>query len=354
MNLQNLGFSPFFQAQQAALLKPDLSIARVSSVNKNSFLVRNETCEVFAELVGSLAFNIESPMDMPTVGDWVTVQYHNNDSFAVIHGVFPRQSVLRRKTPFKKVDFQLIAANIDAALIIQAIDFDFNLRRLERYLVMVEEGRIEPVLLLTKSDLVSPEVIQQRIDEVQQAHIHCPVHPLSNLTGSGLEQIRQLLQPSKTYCLLGSSGVGKSTLINNLMGRDQFETNTVRDKDGKGRHTTTRRQLIVLDEGAMLIDTPGMRELANIGAEDGIDEVFADLQELAQGCRFTDCTHTREKGCALLEAVENGEVSEERYRNYLKLLNESNVYEMSYQERRQKEKQFGRKVKTAMKYYKKK
>jgi ribosome biogenesis GTPase len=261
--------------------------------------------------------------------------------------------VLRRKTPFKKVDYQLIAANIDAAIIIQACDFDFNLRRLERYLVMVEDGKIEPIVLLTKSDLVSPEVVQQRIDEVQQAHIHCPVYPLSNLTGSGLAQVRQLLQPAKTYCLLGSSGVGKSTLINNLIGRDRFETNEVRDKDGKGRHTTTRRQLIILDDGALLIDTPGMRELANIGAEEGIDEVFADLQELAQHCRFSDCTHTREKGCALLAAIEKGQVSEERYHSYLKLLGESNFYEMSYQERRQKEKAFGKRVKAVMKHYKK-
>jgi ribosome biogenesis GTPase len=261
--------------------------------------------------------------------------------------------VLRRKTPFKKVDYQLIAANIDAAIIIQACDFDFNLRRLERYLVMVEDGKIEPIVLLTKSDLVSPEVVQQRIDEVQQAHIHCPVYPLSNLTGSGLAQVRQLLQPAKTYCLLGSSGVGKSTLINNLIGRDRFETNEVRDKDGKGRHTTTRRQLIILDDGALLIDTPGMRELANIGAEEGIDEVFADLQELAQQCRFSDCTHTREKGCALLAAIEKGEVSEERYHSYLKLLGESSFYEMSYQERRQKEKAFGKRVKAVMKHYKK-
>ncbi|NMC14704.1 MAG: ribosome small subunit-dependent GTPase A [Chloroflexi bacterium] len=354
MNLSHLGFSSWFQAQSPEPPNPECRIARVSAVNKNSYLLRNETCEVFAELSGSLEYFANSSLDIPTVGDWVFAQYHNDDTFAVIHGLLPRKSMLRRKTPFKKVDFQLIAANIDTALIIQACDFDFNLRRLERYLVMVNEGGIEPLLLLTKSDLVSPETVRQRIGEVNEANLHSRVIPVSNLTGEGLGQVRQLLQPAKTYCLLGSSGVGKSTLINNLVGCDQFETNLVREKDGKGRHTTTRRQLIILDEGAILIDTPGIRELANIGAEQGIGEVFADLQELSQKCRFSDCTHTRENGCALLEAVSRGEVSEERYHSYLKLLKESEVYEMSYLERRQKDREFGKRVKQVMKHYKKK
>lgn len=354
MNLSDLGFSSWFQEQSGAPPSPECRIARVSAVNKNSYLLRNETCEVFAELTGSLEYLADSTLDIPTVGDWVFAQYHNGETFAIIHGLLSRKTMLRRKTPFKKVDYQLIAANIDTALILQACDFDFNLRRLERYLVMVKEGGIEPLLLLTKSDLVSPKTVQQHIDAVNRVNPHCRVIPVSNLTGDGLGQVRQLLQPAQTYCLLGSSGVGKSTLINNLVGHSQFETNIVREKDGKGRHTTTRRQLIVLDEGAMLIDTPGIRELANIGAEQGIGEVFADLQELAQKCRFSDCSHTREKGCALLEAVSSGEVSEERYRSYLKLLKESEAYELSYLERRQKDKEFGKRVKQVMKHYKKK
>jgi len=293
-------------------------------------------------------------MDYPCVGDWAFVQYHNSDTFAIIHGLFPRKSFLRRKTPGKKIDYQAIAANIDVALIVQSCDFNFNLRRLERYLVMINEGQIEPILLLTKSDLVSPENLEQMILEVRQSNIHCRVIALSNITGSGLDQVRQLLETGRTYCLLGSSGVGKTTLLNHLVGRDLFETNTVRAKDGKGRHTTARRQLTVLDQGAMLIDTPGMRELGNIGVSTAIDETFTDIQELSKNCRFTDCTHTTETGCSLLMAIENGELSEERYRSYLKLLKESEYHQMSYVEKRKKDRKFGQFIKSAMKQYKKK
>src|SRR3989304_8512137 len=169
----------------------------------------------------------------------------------------------------------MIAVKINSALIGQACDFDFNLRRLERYLVMVNEGQVEPVLLLTKSDLVSAEKLEQRISEVRQANIKRRFKPLSNVTGFGLDQVRQLLEPGKTYCLVGSSGVGKTTLLNHIIGRDLFETNTVRASDGKGKHTTAQGQLIVLDQGAMLIDTPGMRELGNIGVSSGLEESFA-------------------------------------------------------------------------------
>jgi ribosome biogenesis GTPase len=293
-------------------------------------------------------------MDYPCVGDWALVQYHNSDTFAILHGLFPRKSFLRRKTPGKKIDYQAIAANIDVALIVQSCDFNFNLRRLERYLVMINEGQIEPILLLTKSDLVSPEDLEQRILEVRQSNLHCRVIALSNITGSGLDQVRQLLEAGKTYCLLGSSGVGKTTLLNHLVGRDLFETNTVRAKDGKGRHTTARRQLTVLDQGAMLIDTPGMRELGNIGVSTAIDETFTDIQELSKSCRFTDCTHTTETGCSLLMAIENGELSEERYRSYLKLLKESEYHQMSYVEKRKKDRKFGQFIKSAMKQHKKK
>jgi ribosome biogenesis GTPase len=354
MELQEIGFNQWFQEKQQELQIPHCSVARVTAVNRESYLVRNEKIEVQAEVTGNLLFAAESGMDLPVVGDWVFVQYYNEYTLAIIHGLIPRKSILRRKTPGKKIEHQVIASNIDVAFIVQSCERNFNLRRLERYLVMVNEGYIKPMLLLTKSDLVSAEELEREISEVRQANIHCGIVALSSRTGSGLDQIRQVLETGKTYCLLGSSGVGKTTLLNHLIGRNLFETNAVRDYDGKGRHTTARRQLIILDQGAMLIDTPGMRELGNIGANSGIEESFSDIWELSKRCRFSNCTHTTEIGCSLLEALENRELSKERYQSYLSLLKESEYYQMSYVEKREKDRKFGQFIKSAMKQNKRK
>jgi ribosome biogenesis GTPase len=246
----------------------------------------------------------------------------------------------------------LIAANIDEAFIIQSMDENFNLRRLERYLVMINESNIRPIVLLSKSDLLTSEEVVSRIGEIQKIMPRLYVQPFSNENDSGLKNVKDLLNPGLTYCLLGSSGVGKTTLLNNLIGESIFKTITVREKDSKGRHATAYRQLIKLDCGAMVVDTPGMRELGNFSVETGIDETFTEITELSEKCQFNDCTHVNEKGCAVLNAVEADQLSEKRYQNYIRINKESIFNEMSYLEKRQKDKQFGKFCKTVMKHKK--
>jgi ribosome biogenesis GTPase len=262
--------------------------------------------------------------------------------------VLPRKSFLRRKVPGKDVDFQMIAANIDVAFVIQACHFDFNVRRLERYLVMVREGQVEPVLLLTKTDLVDAGELDALIGEIRAAGIESEIVTLSSVTGAGLDRVRELLIPGKTYCLLGSSGVGKTTLINRLSGDSGLQTGDV-SHTGEGRHTTTRRQLVVLEGGALLIDMPGMRELGMLGVSEGLDDTFADVGELARNCRFTDCGHSAEPGCAVRAAIERHDLSEQRLRDYLKLKKESAFHDLSYVERRKKDRDFGRMVRSMLK-----
>jgi ribosome biogenesis GTPase len=243
----------------------------------------------------------------------------------------------------------LIAANIDFAFIIQSLDYNFNLRRLERYLVMINEANITPVILLSKSDLLSEDEIKQKIKSVKEISEHTTILAFSNESGSNIDSIKNLLQLGKTYCLLGSSGVGKTTLLNRILGDARFETQSVSKKENKGRHTTTSRELIILENGAMLIDTPGMRELGNIAVDVGLDETFSDIVDLAMSCKFTNCSHTNEKGCAILAAIEEGGLSEKRYQNYLKMKNEAAFNDMSYHEKREKDKSFGKMVKSVMK-----
>ena len=324
-------------------------IARVTAVHRDSCTIHDGHTEAGAELLGKLVFNAESPLDYPAVGDWVLANFYNGDTFSVIHDILPRKSLLKRKTSGRKVDFQVIAANIDVAFIVQSVDDNFNLRRLERYLVMVNEGGIRPVVLLSKCDLISSEAARERVGRIRDIMPQLHVQPFSSKDSAGMEEVEGLLQPAKTYCLLGSSGVGKTTLLNRLVGEDVFKTEAVREKDGKGRHVTTRRQLIRLAGGALVIDTPGMRELGNFSVEAGLDETFADIGELASSCRFSDCTHRSEEGCAVLSAVSDDRLSEDRYHNYMRMSRETAYNDMSYLEKRRKDKNFGKFVKTVMK-----
>jgi ribosome biogenesis GTPase len=353
MKLSDLGFDRWFEEKRDTLGRPDCVVARVTRVDRDRYLVRNEHDEIQAEPTGRLLFSADSSQDLPCVGDWVLVQYHNDGSLAIIHEVFPRRTFLRRKSAGANVEYQMIASNIDVAFIVQSCDLNFNLRRMERYLVMVNEGHVEPVILLSKSDLVSAEELEQRMSEIRQARIDARIIAFSNKTEIGLEIVRQALQKAKTYCLLGSSGVGKTTLLNHLLGREVFETKEVREKDSRGRHATARRQLTVIDSGALLVDTPGMRELGMMAVGATIEESFSDIHELSRQCRFGDCTHTVEQGCAILLAVQSGALGQDRYQSFRKLFKEAEFHEMSYAERRKKDRQFGRMVKTAMEQMKK-
>ena len=351
-SIEKLGFDKWFQNKVDPASLDRFEIARVMAVHKDSYTINNGENDVFAELVGKMTYSAVSPIDYPTVGDWVFVHFYDDDTFSIIHEIFPRKSLLKRKTSGKNIDFQLIAANIDVAFIVQSLDKNFNLRRLERYLVMVNESNIQPIVLLSKSDLLNFEDISNRIREIHRIMPRLHVQSFSNENESGLKNVKNLLNPGLTYCLLGSSGVGKTTLLNNLIGESIFKTKTIREKDSKGRHATTYRQLIKLDCEAMMVDTPGMRELGNFSVETGIDETFTEITELSDKCQFNDCTHVNEKGCAVLKAVEDSQLSEKRYQNYIKMNKESIYNEMSYLEKRQKDKQFGKFCKTVMKHKK--
>jgi len=352
--LEKLGYDEWFELKSKEYIKDNFSVARIVEVNKNNYKVSNGQHDIFAELSGKFLFNIENSIDYPTVGDWVAVQFFDDDSLAIIHHILPRKSLLKRKDPGKAVEFQLIAANIDYAFIMQSVDSNFNMNRLERYFVMINESKIQPIVVLSKTDLISEDELSEISEKINRFNNKYLFLPISNVTDDGIKTLQKELQSNKTYCLLGSSGVGKTTLLNKLLGEQRFDVNKVREKDSKGRHTTVRRQLIRLESGSIFIDTPGMRELGNFAIDNGLDETFDEIVSFSSQCRFKDCTHIHEKGCAVKEAVEQGTIDEDRYNNFLTIQKESAYYEMSYLEKRNKDKSFGKMIKNYKKLIRKK
>jgi ribosome biogenesis GTPase len=346
--IESLGYDEWFRDAGSGHLRDGFSPARIVEVNRGNFRADDGEHEMVAELSGKFLFAAEGAVDFPTVGDWVVIQAFDGDSSAIIHAVLPRKSVLKRKEPGRKVDFQLIAANIDYGLIVQSANA-YNPNGMDRYLVMLNESGIQPIAVFNKTDLLAGHELAELEGRAPKTGVRYAF--VSTVAGRGMEALSGVLEPGKTYCLLGPSGVGKTSLLNRLLGEDRLKVNDVREKDGRGRHTTVRRQLVVLESGSMFIDTPGMRELGNFNVAEGIEKTFEEIAVYGAQCRYRDCTHVHEQGCAVIEAVGQGKIDAERYRNYLKLKKESDFYEMSYLEKRKKDKAFGKMVKNYKRLY---
>jgi ribosome biogenesis GTPase len=316
VNLQSLGWdetlAEAFQPYELDGLVP----ARAAVEHRIDYVVYTELGELRAETTGKLRHEGEHP----AVGDWLAVAARPDEGRATIHAVLPRKSAFIRKSPFNETKPQVLAANVDVVFIVAGLDNDFNIRRIERYLTLGWESGAQPVVLLTKADLCDD--VDARVAEVEAVAFGVPVHAVSAPRGDGVETVRSYVPPGRTAALLGSSGVGKSTLVNALVGHEVLATQPVREGDSEGRHTTTHRELVLLPEGGLVLDTPGMRELQLWDAEEGIAASFDDVEALTAQCRFTDCSHGEEPGCAVREAIKDGTLDKERFESWQKLQRE--------------------------------
>ena len=321
--------------------KPDVSPGRVLIEFNYIYRVFTEPGEVDAVLAGRVKHRASSRSELPAVGDWVVVRKRPEEDRGTIVAVLPRRSRFSRRMAGQVTDEQVVAANADVVFIVMGLDHDFSVRRLERYLLMARESGAIPVVLLTKPDL--SDEVAARVSDVEAAAGGAPVHILNPKQNEGLEHVAQYLTAARTGALLGSSGVGKSTIINRLVGSDVQRTRDVRESDSKGRHTTRNRELVRLPGGGLIIDTPGMRELQLWDANDAVSETFDDIEALASECHFTDCRHRDEPRCAVKAAVEEGRLPAARHESYLKLQDELSHLARQQDERAQfEEKRRGR------------
>ena len=320
MSIIGWGWNSYFEAFLRGDDWENAVPARVVAQQRKYWRVAEDFGECWAEASGKLRLAADEGADWPAVGDWVVVEFHGADSTAMIQEGLPRRSKFVRKSPGKKMEEQVIAANVDTVLLVSALDGDFNPRRVERYLAQCGESGARPVIVLNKADAC--EDTRAKTVEMERVAVGTAVCVVSARTGEGFAELEEFLKPGHTLVLLGSSGVGKSTIANRLLEETVQEVRPVRESDSKGRHTTTTRELFILPGGALLMDTPGLREMQLWDAEHGVAQAFADIDSLAAQCRFGDCRHEAEPGCAVLAALSAGTLDPARVENWRKLLRE--------------------------------
>jgi ribosome biogenesis GTPase len=356
LRLEDLGYDEFFSRSRASMGLDDFAVARVIAEHRGAYKVKNENSEYFAKITGKRMFEATSREDYPAVGDWVAIDKADAGQ-AVIRSVLARKTLIKRKSGDKnktgeKNEIQVIAANIDVAFVVESVDRDFNLNRFERYFALLGGGSVRPVIVLNKTDLVSREDLELKVARIKDRFNGVDLILASTKINSGLDQLKKYITKGMTYCFLGSSGVGKSSLINRLLGEEIIKTEKISSHAGRGKHVTTGREMYFLSSGGIVIDNPGMREVGVADAGESLDTAFDQIADLARGCKYRDCTHTHEPGCAVRSAVKSGMLEEGQRENYLNLKKEARYHRLSYFQKRQKDRQFGKFIKVAKKQLK--
>jgi ribosome biogenesis GTPase / thiamine phosphate phosphatase len=325
VNLIKYGWNDSWEEKFQPFKEKNYTIGRVTLEHTHLYKVITEHGELQAEVSGRIRGKAEGRLgrrdEFPAVGDWVLLREYPEERKAVIHGILPRKSKFSRKVAGKGTFEQIVAANNDVVFILSSLNNEFNLRRIERYLAFAWESNANPVIVLTKADLCRD--INNKVRDVKSIAIGVPIHVISSVHREGIETLQQYIKQGQTIGLLGSSGVGKSTLINCLIGKEVQRVNEIRESDDRGKHTTTHRELILLPNGGLIMDTPGMRELQVWEADDGLDQMYEDITQLSERCRFNDCLHRQEPGCAVQEAIQNGGLNPERLNNFNKMQKEA-------------------------------
>ncbi len=344
MKLEDFGYNDDFEKFRIEYLPDNMEVGRIIAEHKERYIVRTTKGEFEAEISGTMRFTAKNREDFPAVGDWVALTTYDTD-FALIHKFLPRFSMIKRQAVGRSGEIQIIAANVDYAFLVQSADRDFNINRLERYLTICNSSQVKPVIVLSKIDLIDEALVHELLDRITTRIKNVAIIPISNETPNGYEALKKTIEKGKTYCLLGSSGVGKSTLLNNLCGQTIMKTGTISQSTSKGKHVTSHRELIILENGGIIIDNPGMREVGITDSTGGLEITFDMIVKLSQNCKFKNCTHTSENGCCVLDAIEKGDIDQAFYENYLKIEREKTHFESTVAERRKKDKEFGKMMK---------